>query len=389
MALRVIQTVASMAERHGGPTRSIGGLCTALARQGAAVTLLTGDAPGAAGLLLPDPALVTSRCVGGRGPRLPGFAAALAPFAAGDAILHDNGLWSPANIAASAAARRQRLPLVVSPHGMLEPWALRRSAARKRLAWALYQRRNLAGAAGLVATAAPEAASIRARIANVPMATIANGIEAPAQPPDRHDRLTATRHQILFLSRLHPVKNLSGLINAWAQIAGQPEFAAWTLRIAGPDEVGQRAVITALSARLRLGDRLIIDGAVPEAGKAAALAAADLFILPSFSENFGIVVAEALAHGVPVIAAHGTPWAALPALDCGWHVAPDADSLAAAMASAMRLSPAERAAMGGRGHAHIRASFGWDAIAARMLAFYDWLRCGGTVPDFVDPGQRA
>jgi glycosyltransferase involved in cell wall biosynthesis len=387
MALQVIQTVASMAERHGGPTRSIGGLCLALARQGASVTLLTGDAPGATGLLLPDPALVTSHCVGRAGPWLPAFAAAVARHAGTGAILHDNGLWSPANIAASAAARRHRLPLVISPHGMLAPWALRRSAARKRLAWALYQRRNLAGAAGLIATAAPEAASIRARVAALPVATIANGIDTPPLP-DRRDRLVAPRRQILFLSRLHPVKNLSGLVTAWAQIAGQAEFAAWTLRIAGPDEVGERAVITALAAQLRLGDRLVIDAAVPEAGKAAAFAAADLFILPSFSENFGIVVAEALAHGVPVIAAQGTPWAALPALGCGWHVAPDAASLASAMASAMRLSPEDRAAMGARGHAHVQGSFGWDAIARHMLGFYDWLRHGGAVPDFVDCPRR-
>lgn len=113
-----------------------------------------------------------------------------------------------------------------------------------------------------------------------------------------------------------------------------------------------------------------------EADKAALFATADLFILPSFSENFGIVVAEAMAHGLPVIASHGTPWALLPETGAGWHVAPDPASLASALATAMALPAETRLAMGARGHAHAAQAFGWAGIAGQMLGFYDWLLGG-------------
>ena len=118
--------------------------------------------------------------------------------------------------------------------------------------------------------------------------------------------------------------------------------------------------------------------------KAAAFADADVFILPSFTENFGIVVAEALAAGVPVIVSNGAPWASVETQGCGWFTGTDSASLAAAMAASMRLSPAERRAMGVRGHAHVLRDFSWKQIAAQTLDYYQWLLHGGTRPEFVD-----
>lgn len=376
--LRVVQTITDISVDNGGPSRSCRSLCEAMARAGAEVTLLAGDHGHAAdALLLPDPALVTSRLVPiDRTLGLPRYRFAAALAATGAQIVHDNGIWSPGNIAACRAASAQRLPLVISPHGMLEPWALAHRAWKKRLAWPLYQQRLLRNAVGLHATAAPEAASIRARVPGPPIAIIANGVDCPELVPDRQGRLAATARTVLVMSRLHPVKNLLGLITAWQSIATDPRFAGWTLAIHGPDTDGHRARLAAAiaaagtAARIRLGD------AVAETDKAALFAAADLFILPSFSENFGIVVAEAMAHGLPVIASHGTPWGLLPETGAGWHVAPDPASLAAALATAMALPAQTRLAMGARGHAHAARAFGWAGIADQMLAFYDWLLGG-------------
>ncbi len=234
---------------------------------------------------------------------------------------------------------------------------------------------------------APEAASIRARLPRPPIGIIANGVDLPATCPDRHDRERANSRTVAVLSRLHPVKNLPGLISAFASLSADPRLDDWRLLIAGPDAEGHRAIIAAAIAASGCADRITLADAVPEADKAAFFAAADLFVLPSFSENFGIVVAEALAHGVPVIASTGTPWAMLPAAGCGWHVAPTPAGLAGALAEAMALPAAARTAMGSKGHALARARFGWAGIADQMLGLYDWLlhgrNSGAATPDFV------
>lgn len=374
--VHVIQTVASLAEAAGGPPRTVVGLCEAMARAGARVDLIAGDeAP-----LLPDPALVVPRLVRGRR-AFRGAVAAARRQVPGPAILHDNGIWSGANRAAMAAARGQRLPYVISPHGMLEPWALGHHRYRKRLAMALFQRRALAGAAALFATAEPERAAIRRLFPRVPIALIANGVGAQPAPRPRRDDGPAT---LLFLSRLHPKKNLLGLLEAWAVVAADPRLARWTLRIAGPDEGGHAAVVAARIAALGPGGRVILDGPVAETAKGMVFAAADLFVLPSFSENFGIVVTEALAHGVPVIATTGTPWAELPERGCGWSVAPEPAELAAVLTEAMLLPAAQRVEMGARGRAWVAAAFGWDGIAAQTLGVYEWLLHRGRRPDCVD-----
>lgn len=384
--LHVIQTVASIAEWTGGPARTIRDLSEALARHGARVTLVAGHDPARDDALLPpDPALVRTILVPvDRRLKLPryNFAAALAGVE-GD-ILHDNGIWSPSNIAAGAAARQLQLPMVISPHGMLDPWAMAHNAGRKKLAWRLYQRRLLTGALGLLATAEREVAPIRALLPGKPVALIPNGVACPTVMPDRSSRDSATERTILFMSRLHPKKNLIGLIDAWAPVAARPDFADWTLVIAGPDELDHSAELAAKVAAMGLQHRVLIEGPVPDAAKDAAFANADLFVLPSFSENFGIVVAEALAQGVPAIVSDGAPWASLATQGCGWFTGTDAASIGAALADAMRLAPAERRQMGERGHAFVQRAFGWDGIAAQTLAYYRWLLYGGAKPEFVN-----
>lgn len=385
--LHVVQTVGTIAERSGGPARTIRDLCEALGRAGARVTLLAGHDPEKDDALLPpDPAIATTHLVPVRrrfGVPRHDFAGALAGLSAPPTIIHDNGIWGASNVSVAAAARRIGVPLVISPHGMLDPWAMAYHGGRKKIAWALYQRRILDQARGLFATAVREAGPMRERVPGPPIALIANGVPCPATPPDRSDRDNAKARTMLFMSRIHPKKNLPVLVDAWAGLASDPDFADWTLVVAGPDELDHRAELVARVRALGIADRVRFDGPVPEIGKSAAFAAADVFVLPSFSENFGIVVAEALAAGVPAIVSDGAPWASLETERCGWFTGTDRASLATAMADAMHRSPAERRAMGIRGHAHVARDFGWDNIARQTLAYYHWLLDGGTPPDFV------
>lgn len=374
--LHVVQTIASIAESRGGPTRVIRDLSEALGRAGVRVSLIAGqEAAHDSVLLPPDPALATTELV----PIVRRFgwptqaiAASLARLVRPDeiTIVHDNGIWAPWNLSVVAAARRAGLPLVISPHGMLEPWALAYRPVRKQMAWRLYQHRILHSAAGVVATSASEARGIVALVPGSRIVTLPNGVTCAAQPYDRSARDAVMPRTVLYLSRLHPVKNLPGLLTAWAALRDHAVARDWTLRIAGPDETGHRAEIVAQIAALGLGDRVRLDGAIAEIDKAAAFGDADLFILPSFSENFGVVVAEALAHSLPVIASTGTPWAGLATENCGWHVAPDPAALAAALATAMALPPATRRDMGLRGYHLVRRTLGWDGIAAEAIDFY-------------------
>jgi glycosyltransferase involved in cell wall biosynthesis len=167
-------------------------------------------------------------------------------------------------------------------------------------------------------------------------------------------------------------------------VLATPALADWQLRIIGPDEDGHAETLRPLIERLGPSPRITLEGPADDAAKAAAFARAQAFILPSLSENFGIAVAEALAHGLPAITTTGTPWADLPVTGAGWHCPPDAASLAKTLMDALALPPAALAAMGARGRAHVAARYGWPHIAAQSLAFYEWLLHGGTKPDFVE-----
>ena len=219
-------------------------------------------------------------------------------------LVHSHGLWQPANHWASSFARDRQVPLVIHPRGMLEPWALAQKPVKKRMALAVFQRRDLMGAHAFVATSDMEWNNLRRFGVRQPVAVIANGVElalpnAGVRPPSRSGERIA-----LFMSRVHPKKGLLQLVRAWAQAAP----AGWRLQIAGPDEGGHWSQVEALVTRLGLRGCVNYLGAVEGERKAALFRNADLFVLPTFSENFGVVVAEALAYGVPVITTRGAPW---------------------------------------------------------------------------------
>jgi glycosyltransferase involved in cell wall biosynthesis len=235
-------------------------------------------------------------------------------------VLHLNGIWHPLNHWASVAARRYGIPIIVQPHGMLEPWALGHRAWKKRLALALYQRRDLEAATLLVATAEQEAEHFRQFGLKKPIAVIPNGVDLKAakiyKKKPRIDDNGLRR--ALFLSRIHPIKGLHNLLEAWAAIASQD----WLLQIAGPDEGGHLTEIQAKAKQLGISEHVQYLGEFDDEAKWLAYQKADLFVLPTYSENFGVVVAEALAAGLPVITTTGAPWNGLTTHDCGWWVAP-------------------------------------------------------------------
>jgi glycosyltransferase involved in cell wall biosynthesis len=183
------------------------------------------------------------------------------------------------------------------------------------------------------------------------------------------------------MSRIHPVKNLAGLLQAWAML--RPEVVkGWRLRIAGPDEGGHGKEIEALIQTLGLQDSVELIGPVGEDRKAAVYQSADLFVLPSFSENFGVVVAEALTHSLPVITTRGTPWSGLVTNGCGWWIDIGTEPLTQALQEAMSLSCDKRRAMGVRGREYVR-QYDWAHIAQQTIEVYRWVLGQGQKPACV------
>jgi glycosyltransferase involved in cell wall biosynthesis len=294
-------------------------------------------------------------------------------------VIHDHGLWLPTNHAAAATAQRLGIPLIVSPRGMLEPWAWRYKAWKKSLAWRLYQRRDLEGAAAFCCTSEMEGRNLRALGFRQPIAVIPNGVDLP--PLECTSRCPSggpsAERIALFLSRLHPKKGLLDLVKAWSIV--RP--AGWRVVIAGPDERGHRREVEAAISRAGLESVFAFAGPAADCEKSALFRQADLFVLPTLSENFGVVVAEALAHGVPVITTKAAPWQCLERDGGGWWIDGGPAPLADALRAATALSDAERAVIGARGRAIVEARCSWTRIADQMLDFYGWVAGSGGQPD--------
>lgn len=381
---RVLHVVPSLHPACGGPSRSVPQLTDALeAVKGIIPTLISQSGLG-------EPIVETIHT---RNLRVPETGSSLTtklglPLrrelavtlsdGCGD-LLHGHGVWHPVNHWTAWASRRWNIPLVIQPRGMLEPWAIQHKGWKKRLALRLYQQRDLATAQVLVATAEKEYGNLRALGLRQPIAIIPNGVQLPAANELPARTLTAgVQRTVFFLGRVYPVKGLLNLIEAWAQVGP----IGWRLRIAGPDETSHLAEVLALAREAGVSETIEYVGEVDGADKTAMYESADLFVLPSFTENFGLVVAEALAHGLPVITTQGTPWADLPAFGCGWWIPIGVDPLANALREAMALSDDERAAMGARGLVYVRR-YDWSVIAEDMAAVYRWVLGHGAQPDCV------
>lgn len=284
------------------------------------------------------------------------------------AVVHVHGLWTPFEWRACTYARRAGVPLIMSPHGMLEPWALRHKRLKKWLAWRLYQRRWLARADLLVVNSWNEYRTVRSIGLKTPVAVIENGVDISSF--DQATVRTDTRKCVLFLSRLSPVKGIFDLLEAWSRL---PADHGYELRLYGPADPGYAEQIDAAIKRLALGGSVKLKGPVFGAEKWQTYKNADVFVLPSYSENFGIVIAESLLAGLPVITTRATPWEGLEEERLGWLVENDPGQLADTLQAAMQLSDAQRQQMGLRAAAYARAHFLWPDIIDKYAETYAWI----------------
>jgi glycosyltransferase involved in cell wall biosynthesis len=278
-------------------------------------------------------------------------------------LLHLHGVWLPLFCVAGFVARRRKIPFVVSPHGCFESWALNHKRLKKSLALMTYQGMVNSAATMFFATAEQEVESIRRLNISQPVVMIPNGVDVGA-PPVRTP--CAGKRTILFLSRIHPKKGLLDLVEAWAKVRDQN----WRIVIAGPDENGHQSEVQAAIAACELESDFEFVGLVDGARKSACFANAELFVLPTYSENFGIAVAEALANELPVITTTGAPWKDLDDHQCGWWVSPGVAGISKALKIAMGTDPAELRLMGERGRQLVSEKYSWDKIGIDALRAY-------------------
>lgn len=293
-------------------------------------------------------------------------------------IFHNHGLWLMPNVMVGRVATETAKLLVVSPRGMLAKEALKFSRFKKSVFWALLQQHAVGNADAWHATSLEEAEDIRAFGIKAPIAVIPNGVDDATLLASHAER--GSKRTVLFLSRIHPKKGLASLIAAWSEIANQRPL--WELVIAGPDEGNHRAELIRQVTELGVSSIRFLEP-VYGSEKASLLASADLFILPTKSENFGIAVAEALSAGLPAIVTKGAPWSGLIEHSCGWWIDHGVGSLKAALLEATSLPPQSRKKMGLRGRAWMKQSFGWKAVGRHMACFYDWIAEHKERPSFI------
>ena len=292
-------------------------------------------------------------------------------------ILHIHGIWLKEQNRAAVWARKNGVPVVWSAHGMTSPWAVRNKWWKKIPAWWIYQRRNLRGAALLHVTSELERTWNRALGLKNETIVAPLGTHLPAPRLSNTQTIKQSNNfTVLFVGRIHPVKGLMSLVRA-AAILNQP-ISSQTIkqannptilfRLVGPDECGHRDELQAECDRLGVSVEFV--GEKHGEDLEREYENCDILVLPSFTENFGGVVVDALAHGKPVIASRFTPWEHLETARCGWWVENSPESLAKAIAAAAKLPRGERARMGERGRKLVEENYTWQAVARKMAEAY-------------------
>ncbi len=326
-----------------------------------------------------------------RGPRAfayaPAYRSRLEAFAPD--LVHCHGIWQYPSVACATWARHTQRPYIVSPRGMLDPWALAHSGIKKRIAAVGFQRRHLQEAACLHALCESEAASMRAYGLVNPIAVVPNGVDLPTEthtlPPPWNTDLTKGRRILLFLGRLHPKKGLPHLLEGWsALLQVQPELAdQWCLVLAGWDDGGHLAALERQVAELKLHTSVLLPGPLHGNAKQAAFAHADAFVLPSFSEGMPMAVLEAWAAGLPVLmtAACNIPQGT----GSGAAIEMPADATGArhGLGCITALSADDRHTMGRRGRELVEQRFTWEVVARQMYETYEWMLGAGGMPACV------
>lgn len=372
--MRILHVIPAFqpAIRYGGPVFSVSSLCRALIDQGAEVRVLTTDADGPGRLEgLGDGTWRTWNGIPVRYCRrdVPESVSlelleALREETGRADVVHLTGVYNFPTFPVLWACRRERKPVVWSPRGALQRWrGSRRVGLKAGWDWAV--RRVAPAWLVMHATDAGEAAESAGRAGGRVWRTVSNGVSLPetVRRPGRGERL-----ELVFLGRLDPKKGIPLLLEAVAQLAGDRERLPVRLRIAGKGSREYEGELRAKARECGVEGQVEFVGEVAGEAKTRLLESSDLAVFPSYTENFGIVAGEALAHAVPVIVSPNMPWQGVVPQGCGRVVETEPGAIAAAIREMAREDLRE---MGRAGRRWMEAEFSWEERARRMLEVYE------------------
>ena len=298
-------------------------------------------------------------------------------------LFHIHSIYSyPVSLAAKYA-RRKGIPYIIAPRGSLYEAALDSSSSfKKKVFNHLFLFSDLNHASVIHATCEEEMLQIRRLGIKAPIAIIPNSISLPSEKP----QLSAPNmFRLCYLGRINPIKNIDGILKAWHS-AGMSNRKDAELVIIGDSKLEKEKVylesLHQLEQTLRI-ENISWKGALSGDSKDKMLNSCSFLILPSYSENFGMVVVEALVQGVPVVASKGTPWKSLEAEDCGWWINNSVEEMSNLIRQLSEVSNERRKEMGLRGQQFVEDNFSTDSVCKSLRCLYEWVLGKGAKPEFV------
>lgn len=382
--MKVLTFLTGISLRGGGPSRSVPLLVRGLAEIGVDVTLMT--------YRMED---MNTHAIDGTSAKLK-ILESTTSYQEIESFILDEGfeiiqlqsVWDLRYHKVAKIARNHNIPYIITPRGMLEPWSLMQKRWKKRIALFLYQMQDLNKAACIYTTAEMEAMHVRDLGVKAPVSIINNGIETDEY--SCRTSVSGVKKQVLFLSRIHPKKGIELLLEAWKNL--HPNFPDWQLLIAGNGDDEYVESLKGILENYGLKECAKIIPPVFGEEKHSLYCSTAVFCLPSFSENFGMVIAEALSCGVPVITTNNTPWLFLngegPSRNAGtvermgWCIDLNLGSLTNALREAMALPIEVLYEMGQKGSAMIKERYHYRSVALKTALLYEWI-LGGKRPEFM------
>jgi glycosyltransferase involved in cell wall biosynthesis len=351
----VLHVISSIDVSSGGPARSVPKSCEGLAKLGIDIEIITQKSSNPVEIPVGNNLKLTYRSIYD----VFLFGASLNKDEVD--LIHIQHIWSPYVNVMAYWARKRKIPYIITPRGMLEPWILARHPWKKKIALWLYQNKAIRKADHLHATAQMEADNIKKIGYTNPVTIIPNGIDLSEIKTTKSQYGTK---KMIFLSRIHPKKGIELLLKAWRNI----DTKDWILEMAGNGEDLYIKTLKKSAADLK---NVKFVGSKYGEDKWNFIRSADVMVLPTYSENFGIVVAEALAVGVPVLTTRGTPWEDLEIHNCGWWINLSIAQLENTLTSVFETPPSDLEEMGNRGVLLVKDKYDIKAVAKNICSLYN------------------